>query len=77
MSTADIHDSKCSTSIHTDMSGAITEQCMDDERHWIVNELTKHMQISKTIDLQSLWHAEDSYEVGVTPVEGNAKVDAP
>lgn len=58
------------------MSVAITEQCMDDERHWIVNELTKNTQISKTTDLQSLWHAEDSYEVGVTPVEWNAKVDA-
>jgi len=54
VSNADILGSTCSTSIHTDMSVAITEQCMDDERHWIVNELTKNTQISKTTDLQSL-----------------------
>ena len=37
VSTADIHGSKLSMSTHTDMSVAITEQCMDDERHceWI------------------------------------------
>jgi hypothetical protein len=54
-STADIHCSERSMSIHTDMSVAITEQCMDDYRHWTVNELTKHtqflsLQISKFHD---------------------------
>jgi hypothetical protein len=54
MSTADIHGSKSSISIHTDMSVAITEQYMNDDSHWFVNELTKHAHISKSTDLQSL-----------------------
>lgn len=46
MSTADMHCSGHSVSIHTDMSLAIIEQCMDGDRHWTAKKLAEHAEIS-------------------------------
>jgi hypothetical protein len=40
--------------LHTDMTVALTEQCMDEDRHWTVKDLAEHTGISGTTVLQIL-----------------------
>lgn len=54
MSTADMHHGRCSVSVHIDMSVAITEQCMDKDRHWTVKEMAKHTGISRSTALETV-----------------------
>ena len=54
MSTANMHHNGHSVSIHIDMSVGVTEQHMDEDRRWAVEELAERAGISESVVLQIL-----------------------